>query len=797
MRNIPAEATTKHLKHQCFDGPLRDSGVHVYYIDKHPGKAFATITILDARAGEVFLNNYGVPANAPRHILPLRRISFMGRFIVCCKSRNEPSDFALQSLRYEASQQAKAILSSTNQQKRPVNKGPTRFGVRMLQCGVWEYAKTAQKGPQLAYTIHSTDPRQGHVSFGQQQAIILLGPSGGDQCRIDINYHDCTDINLGTYEEPCVTFNLNQAPRMYEVKGEDQLTAAMTAMQLGPRVAKVPAPKKFRISSIDGAHAKVAGHCWVYRIALSDFKLLASVRTLLHGAAKCQIFSYKTKSQTPPEAMEHSFMRLAHELTDQARYGRRPFAVRFQIERLAKNGLLTPSTTLKLLPRIFQLCDTYGINPILSALRRFARDLQYERPGPGTQASDFSLASMEALMEEYATNYDAHAPDNPYELANRHAHINLVHKMVITPAGTYLEGPEPEPTNRVLRRWSKHNDHFIRVVFQDEDGGAVRYDPRANLERIYHGRFKGVLDQGVVICGRGYSFLGFSHSSLRSQSCWFMAPFFERSLLYAQHILKDLGDFSHIEVPAKCAARIGQAFTDTNASVDLNPAQVCELPVIARNGRDFSDGVGTISKDLLRRVWQVYGTRKLLKPTLLQIRFQGAKGMVSLDSRQRGQMLCLRSNMRKFETKASWNLEICGAGFRPLPMILNRQFIKIFEDLGIPLKVFTDLQTQAIDQLRSMTHSSINTATFLEDLEMTKSVKLPQLIRHLGQIGLDYHSDQFLYHVVEMAVVSKLRNIKYRGRIPVRDGLTLYGIMVSATTTCSLSSIPQIRKMLT
>lgn len=45
-----------------------------------------------------------------------------------------------------------------------------------------------------------------------------------------------------------------------------------------------------------------------------------------------------------------------------------------------------------------------------------------------------------------------------------------------------------------------------------------------------------------------------------------------------------------------------------------------------------------------------------------------------------------------------------------------------------------------------------------------------------GQIGLDYHEDPFLYRVVELTAVMKLRDIKYRGRIPVPDGVTLYGV---------------------
>lgn len=217
-----------------------------------------------------------------------------------------------------------------------------------------------------------------------------------------------------------------------------------------------------------------------------------------------------------------------------------------------------------------------------------------------------------------------------------------------------------------------------------------------------------------------------------------MAPiFFRGTLNYAPNVISRLGDFMHIRTPAKCAARIGQNFTDTNETVDVEPSSVVQLDSITRNGYDFADGVGTISRELLRKVWRVYGTKRLLKPTALQIRFQGAKGMVSLDSRLAGQQLCLRSNTKKFETANLWKLEVCGAAFKPLPMFLNRALIKILEDLAVPKQVFFDLQAAAMSRLRFMTESSINTGLFLRESHVSRSAGLTSLIWHLGEIGLD------------------------------------------------------------
>jgi hypothetical protein len=138
--------------------------------------------------------------------------------------------------------------------------------------------------------------------------------------------------------------------------------------------------------------------------------------------------------------------------------------------------------------------------------------------------------------------------------------------------------------------------------------------------------------------------------------------------------------------------------------------------------------------------------------------------------------MLLRSNMKKFETESSWKLEICGAAFMPLPMFLNRQLIKILEDLEVPAQAFLDLPEAVRRRLRCMTETSINTGRLLIQ-SISQASQVSSLIRHLGGAGFDYHENTFLTNIVEMAVVTELRDLKYRGRIPVKDGMTLYGIM--------------------
>ncbi len=103
-----------------------------------------------------------------------------------------------------------------------------------------------------------------------------------------------------------------------------------------------------------------------------------------------------------------------------------------------------------------------------------------------------------------------------------------------------------------------------------------------------------------------------------------MAPFvLNGSLVFAQNVIQALGDFSLIRSPAKCAARIGQAFSQTFSSVSIPEQAFSRMPDVERNNRTFSDGVGTCSSDVLQQIWKKYTQARGMKPTVLQIRFQG------------------------------------------------------------------------------------------------------------------------------------------------------------------------------
>ena len=103
-----------------------------------------------------------------------------------------------------------------------------------------------------------------------------------------------------------------------------------------------------------------------------------------------------------------------------------------------------------------------------------------------------------------------------------------------------------------------------------------------------------------------------------------MAPFVEDgTVVHARAVIDRLGDFSNFRSPAKTAARIGQAFSQTFSSIDVPVEAIEVICDVERNGYTFSDGVGTCSQAMLEKIWN-QGSHNI-KPNIYQIRFQGRR----------------------------------------------------------------------------------------------------------------------------------------------------------------------------
>jgi hypothetical protein len=474
-----------------------------------------------------------------------------------------------------------------------------------------------------------------------------------------------------------------------------------------------------------------------------------------------------------------------------------PFVISFQMVKLALNGHVHPDVVGEtILAVIMEAFHSEGKSAVhcAEALRQLDRDLEWS--GPQTPRANVDEQAIQKLLRNILKGDLEHSAT--YRAVQKNETIAMIHHVQVTPAGIYLEGPDPEVsiawlgrlqlltpcqvTNRVLRKYEDHIDSFVRVTFGDEDGEQLQFRFDTSNDEVYD-RFQAILNDSIPLCGRKFQFLGFSQSSLRSQTAWLMAPLpspKSGGVLAPAEVIRDLGDFSHLRSPAKCAARIGQAFTDTNGFVTIQAAAEFELEDIERNGRVFSDGCGIMAADLAYQVAEKY-TRISMKekPNVLQIRYRGAKGVLSVFPNLKDGSLYIRPSMRKFETvdTDTHDLEVCGMADKMRPMYLNRNLINFVEDLGVPPENFLQLAEDTIARLQGSTNSFFKAAKLLEHERVGTAAGLPGLLQRMDQIGIDTRKDRMLCAVVEMAAFVRLRAMKYRGRIFVKDGVKLMGIM--------------------
>jgi hypothetical protein len=181
---------------------------------------------------------------------------------------------------------------------------------------------------------------------------------------------------------------------------------------------------------------------------------------------------------------------------------------------------------------------------------------------------------------------------------------------------------------------------------------------------------------------------------LIGHTVWFVRPFDhpEHGRQDASTIIAALGDFSRdSQYPARMGARIAQAFSSTDLSISASVEEILTIPDIERNGSLFTDGecdvpilcignvepfisgVGMISPEVAKMIWRsltkLRKRRSYFLPAAYQVRLGGYKGMLAIDYRLQGSVICVRKSMDKFDSP-SLDVEVARAFDRPGKFIL-------------------------------------------------------------------------------------------------------------------------------
>uniref|UniRef100_A0A093V0X3 RNA-dependent RNA polymerase n=1 Tax=Talaromyces marneffei PM1 TaxID=1077442 RepID=A0A093V0X3_TALMA len=738
-RNVPGQLKPRHLKREL--RPILAELDIVSFECRVHATGHATITIADITKARLLLARYPRVQKGQR-VPERQRLKIRGTVIFIEEGRNQPDPLLISSLLDEEVQRR-------SQPRRPIvnnnvdSGGPRKFPIFTLSCGTFDF-----RGTEPVFIDQFTLLGTGTIHFGSNKLTITLAhPEDGQKnFKIESEYWSIYDaLYVSNQGCPTVTFGCNYAPRLFEAPVKSTQQATLAAFMRDRRMPPPREEKKTRIGFLNPSHKYVVSSCFVYRVTLINEHDFSSVLRLSHNQNMPELV--KWRELRFPAGVSFTTQLIAFfKVLSMWNF---PFAVQFQLQMLVSNGELPPEKLTTLFPYVNTLLARK--RPLVAAkiIKGLPRRLHH--PDPHADSADVSLDTiidtLEKIEEMQALEYLQ--PGQPGYL---HYNQMEIHRLSVTPTGLYLDGPNVEAENRVLRKYRNQSDQFIRVRFIEESGDPLMYDISSNLDPIFD-RFRELLVHGGI---SRFRYWGVHHR---------------------EQIDLETGNFDHIKAPSKFAARLGQTFSDTLTSISVDKDMVKRIDDVERNGRVFSDGCGTISKEILWRIYRDYPRNAAVRPTVFQVRISGAKGMLSLDPTLKGPTICLRDSMIKFRAEADNNIEICGSGIHSLPCYLNAPLIKILEDLGVPRDLFLELQREEVESLRQTVRSPQHAAVFLDQAHISKSTRLSWLITLLQSMGVNYNQDGFLKRAVELVILMKLRDLKYKARILVPDGVTLYGIM--------------------
>ncbi|RVX71797.1 hypothetical protein B0A52_04196 [Exophiala mesophila] len=354
-----------------------------------------------------------------------------------------------------------------------------------------------------------------------------------------------------------------------------------------------------------------------------------------------------------------------------------------------------------------------------------------------------------------------------------------VYSATVTATGIVLHTPTVEIANRVIRKYQRHADRFLRVRFEDDVyRGQARLYPSTNKKMInVFKRVYRTMKHGIVIAGRHYQFLAWGNSQLRDHATYFFAP---TSSITIDTIRESMGTFDHEKVVAKRAARMGQCFSTTRAISLITPTHEWSSKVIGdivSFGYTFTDGVGKISPfaaELIKQELKHPGPA----PSAYQFRLAGCKGVLAIDKSLTGLDMRLRPSQFKFES-SSTELEIIRVSVYS-QSTLNRQLILVLSSLGVPDHVFLNKQKDCIEALNK---ALVDDAAAIRALRENVDPNLATLsISTLVEHGFRRTKEPFVSSLLQLYRAWTLKYLKEKAKIPIAKGAFVLGVVDETQT---------------
>jgi hypothetical protein len=232
--------------------------------------------------------------------------------------------------------------------------------------------------------------------------------------------------------------------------------------------------------------------CLVYRFTVENGSdIFEEIKHKSMGAAPILCSAPLTGIQAQV-TLDDQISRLDHEIA-RCQFS---YSLGFQLQRLWTNTYLSPFEVHSLLHRIAEVRRRSGDEIAVQVVRRLSSQIPYT--GPETDPASLKPARFLELIETAEESLRDYGLSNLVG-ARPGRNAILIHKVIVTPTGTYLQGPDEEGLNRVLRRYSTYADYFLRISFVEENGERIAFDRESSNEKIFNEGFQPILRNGVDV----------------------------------------------------------------------------------------------------------------------------------------------------------------------------------------------------------------------------------------------------------------------------------------------------------
>jgi RNA-dependent RNA polymerase len=239
-----------------------------------------------------------------------------------------------------------------------------------------------------------------------------------------------------------------------------------------------------------------------------------------------------------------------------------------------------------------------------------------------------------------------------------------------------------------------------------------------------------------------------------------------------------MGNFTHIKVVAKYAARLGQCFSTTRA-ITGSRIVINAIHDVERDGWVFTDGVGKMSKFLATMVASELGLHPDAPlPSAFQFRLGGAKGIIVTCPESKGREIQMRKSQVKFQ--ATYNgLEIIRPS-RYSTAALNRQTITILSALGVEDEIFTTMLTEQLNNYQNAMEDQTLALSllqrYIDDNHMTVVIAAMLLDGFMDK------RDPFVLSLLHLWRSWSIKLLKEKAKIIVEKGAFLLGCIDETAT---------------